>query len=167
MNTYAPELRYAHRTFIGAAMRGKLFPRTAAEMLSAHCAIIFRSMHPQTERTDAYMPPFVPTKFVNCPLSGEESKAAEKWFTQMLPDWANQLGSVMLSGYKYSLTWDSNNSSFIASLTGTPIAGTNAHKCISARSDDPVYAMLAVLFKHVVVYDCGDWTDRKNTARFT
>jgi hypothetical protein len=161
------EVNYAVRTYLGAALRRRTPTATACSMLTAHLERIYHLYHHTNKEYHTMKTAFTPTTFLACPLSDKEAVQAEKWFTEVQADWFNHLGNALLTGHKVSLTYDNAHSSFIASLTGTEHSADNAGMCISARSDDPMYAILAVLFKHTVIYDAGKWTTRRSASRFT
>jgi len=84
--------------------------------------------------------------FINVSLNEETKKAYEAWDIQDSDVW-DGLASYGEKGYKFSLTHNKENSSWVATYTGTEGAGKNAGYAVSGYAGDPYNAARVLLFK--------------------
>lgn len=100
--------------------------------------------------------------FINYRLSAEEKKVWNAWSEKNANTAVDELAIFMSNGHKTSISWDLNNSCWIASSTCKDDKSINHNKCIMSRSQDWLEAMMLNLFKASVVCKDGDWSDMKS-----
>lgn len=85
--------------------------------------------------------------FVNCNIS-DADKAAVKKYAQDADKILEALHSLIIQGYKYSVSESEKTSSFVASLTDRREGSPSHMYTLSAHAPDPLLAMASVLYKH-------------------
>lgn len=94
-------------------------------------------------------------RFINYDLSSEDKEQLKSMdcafeFTTEVVE------GLVQEGYKYSLTYDPNNHSFIASLTDKSPGSDFINACLSGRGSSAANARYSLLYRHLVVSQ-GDW----------
>jgi hypothetical protein len=64
--------------------------------------------------------------------------------------------ALAFEGFKYSLSPDAKNSSFIASITDKSPESRFYNSCLSGRGSSPANARISLLYRHVVLAE-GNW----------
>lgn len=77
----------------------------------------------------------------------------------------NTLIEVVQAGYKVSVSWDKDNSCYLALMMPAETTHDNAGWILSARSSEPVKAIKQLFYKHFTLLK-EDWSRgmRKNTT---
>ena len=99
--------------------------------------------------------------FVNCNLSPEAKEAYAAWDIADSDVW-DGLASYGEKGYKFTLTWNKQNSNWVATYVGTTEAGKNAGWAVTGFAKDPYNAARVLLFKVSSVLP-EVWKDYKGT----
>jgi hypothetical protein len=87
----------------------------------------------------------------------EETKQAyHEWLQQEGSYWFALAEEAVDQGLKLGLSWDEDNTSFIASFTGCGVLGSSLRYCLTARSSKAEDAIALLVFKHVVMAK-SDW----------
>lgn len=92
-------------------------------------------------------------------LQKADEKNLHKWMTENQEDFDTLMFSTVQSGYKFSMTYDPSNQSYIVSLTGTEEAVHNKNYSFSSWSDNAFEAVMICLYKHLVLAGSGDWSN--------
>lgn len=94
-------------------------------------------------------------RFINHDLSAEDQErlgamdCAEEFPASLVDD-------LVEEGYKYSLTYDAGNHTFIASLTDKSKGSVFTNSCISGRGSSAINARYSLLYRHISIAQ-GDW----------
>lgn len=99
--------------------------------------------------------------FVNVNLSPEAKEAYAAWDIEDSDVW-DGLASYGEKGYKFTLTWNKQNSNWVATYVGTADAGKNAGWAVTGFAKDPYNAARVLLFKVSSVLP-EVWKDYKGT----
>lgn len=94
--------------------------------------------------------------YINLRISEDERSDFDLWQTEEQANLSRFLESATVDGLKLSVTYDAENSAYIATFTGAGCHGDKARYCLSARSSDLNEAINLLLYKHLVLLD-GDW----------
>ena len=97
--------------------------------------------------------------FANVRLTKEQRLAFAVWVEELVNDVIEVLTIVLLEGYKFSLKWDKENESWIATLTGDETNKSNAYTSMSGRHSEPELAILVLLYKHLEICAGGVWEE--------
>lgn len=100
--------------------------------------------------------------FIQCTLSAEQKEAYAAWDIQDADVW-DGLASYGEKGYKFTLTYNKQNSNWTATYVGSDDAGKNAGWAVTAFAADPYNAARVLLFKVSAVLP-DDWTKYKPQA---
>jgi hypothetical protein len=100
--------------------------------------------------------------FISCSLTQEQKEAFGAWDIQDADVWSG-LASYGESGYKFSLTYNRGNESWVATYTGQEESGKNAGWAVTGFAHDPYNAARVLLFKVSVVLP-DVWKEYKPTA---
>lgn len=91
-------------------------------------------------------------EFANIRLTADQKNAFHVWWDAVKGEWFDDLLNLVGTGWKLSGTYDTNNETFIASLTCRNDRDKNFGICVSSRSDDLLEAMALSIFKITVLY---------------
>lgn len=98
-------------------------------------------------------------KFYNKKLNANEKKAFQLWCEKNDADMPDIIASVLIAGYKWSISADPLNEVYTASLTPSKHTKVNKGGSLTGKHSDYWTAGLVVIFKHVVICDQGSWED--------
>lgn len=101
---------------------------------------------------------FAQIEFVQISLDKDAEKAFHKWKTDHEQTCVSDLGNFIAEEMKLGITWDTSNNCFIASATCKDAKSPNLDRCVTARSDDWLEALMLLVFKHTVTAAGGDWS---------
>lgn len=90
--------------------------------------------------------------FVNCRLDGQGKEAFTKWMNENTEDFDVLWGTCLQYGWKQTLTFDSDNDCFIASLTCRKEDSDNYGAVITSRSGYAYEALMLSLYKLFVIF---------------
>lgn len=99
--------------------------------------------------------------FIDAKLTVEQGEAFMAWRKAKPDNVEPALEKLFSDGYRMSLSWDDQNSCFIASITIKSETHENRSKCLTARSDDLFEVMAMAAYKHVVLFEGGGWDGGK------
>lgn len=105
-------------------------------------------------------------KFVNIALSTADERDFTDWFARERNNFIAMLEDLMANTYKLSLSYDFDNTCFIATVSGTKSSTINAGSSISARSDDFLESICLVLYKHYVMCEGKDWSEHARPSNW-
>lgn len=94
--------------------------------------------------------------FVNIRLSDEEKEVAQAWIRESEREAVQLLTDDLADGYKFSLSYDGDNQSFIATYTGAGWDGCNVRCAMSARAGTWFEALALLVWKHHI-HAGRDW----------
>lgn len=94
--------------------------------------------------------------YVNIRLSDDEKEAARLWIRENQVEVMQHLSDDLWDGFKFSLTADQPNQSFIATYTGSGWSGSKLRCALSARGATWFEALALLIWKHHV-YAEKDW----------
>lgn len=97
--------------------------------------------------------------FVDMHLTDEDRVALDGYLARIGEDVWEHLETLVLDGYKVSITPVSDKSMVVVTLTGREKQNPNFGYSLTGRGPDLLGAMAAVLFKHVVVCEEGVWAN--------
>jgi len=95
--------------------------------------------------------------FINMPLNEAQQKDFKSRREEMhgcVPEFLLTFGQA---GYKFSITFDENNSCFIASVTCKRALDPNFGYCLTSRSDDAIEALALCAYKTYFCCPECDW----------
>ena len=101
-------------------------------------------------------------EFVELKLPLDQKSAYTAWLKSNSDKFWQLLTELGESGYKVTLSPDTDNACYIVSLIGTKNSRSNANRCMSSRSDDPFEAYMLAFYKHFVICDGSDWGKTSN-----
>lgn len=96
-------------------------------------------------------------EFINATLTNEQDEQFTAWFQSKDRSVDKGFDQAFADEYRISIGWDGENQTFIASMTWKGEKGDNTGKCLTARADSWLEAMAMVTFKHLVLFDGGNW----------
>lgn len=103
--------------------------------------------------------------YINLRIDPNERADFDGWQVEEGTNLSRYLAEAVVDGLKLSLTYDAENSSYIATFTGSGCGGDKARYCLSARSGELNEAINLLLYKHLVLLD-GNWSSyRPATGR--
>lgn len=105
-------------------------------------------------------------KFVSIALSSADERNFTEWYARERDNFVAMLEDLMASTYKLSLSYDFDNTCFIATISGTKSSSVNSNSSISARSDEFLEAVCLVLYKHYVMCEGGDWSEHARPSNW-
>ena len=91
---------------------------------------------------------YTPVTFVRTVLTEDERAHFEGWYAEYGDDLFDMLATIIEQDYKFSLSQDRNNDTWIATLTGRDETGGNAHCATSSRHKDLYAATALSVYKH-------------------
>lgn len=97
--------------------------------------------------------------FIECRLTADQLDGLMTWEFVDEDVWQLLISEVM-GGYKFTIAYNPQNNSFVASLTGG-IATANSGYTLSAFAPDYSMAVRALAYKHMVILE-GDWGRSKS-----
>lgn len=95
-------------------------------------------------------PRFNDVKFINWSLSVEEKAACKQW-TFDTEAYDNEVGKLIQSGYKLTVSWDGFRSCYTASIVPTADAKDNQGFILTGKGSTPVKAAKQALYIHFYV----------------
>ena len=106
--------------------------------------------------------------YVNLKVNENERSDFDGWQIEEAANISPYLEDQAIEGLKLSVSYDAENSTYIATFTGAGCINDPARYCLTARSDTLAEATNLLLYKHVVLLD-GDWSSympNTNRAKF-
>lgn len=100
--------------------------------------------------------------FINCTLTQEQKEAFGAWDIQDTDVW-DGLASYGEKGYKFSLSYNRANESWLATYVGQEDCGKNAGWAVTGFAHDPYNAARVLLFKVSSILP-DNWKDYKPNA---
>ena len=98
--------------------------------------------------------------FANIRLTADQRNHFLEWVVEASDRLLDVIELIGLAGYKLSLRWDGENTTWIATLSGTDVSAHNDKVSMSARHSDLQYVILLVAYKHIVVCEEGIWSEK-------
>lgn len=97
--------------------------------------------------------------FVECRLNADQIERLMEWELNDEDIWTALIAEVM-GGHKFTLSFNSQNETFVAALTASA-PSPNAGYTLSSFAPDHNTAVRALAYKHLVVLEC-DWSRAKS-----
>lgn len=97
--------------------------------------------------------------FVECRLSADQIESLMEWELNEEDIWTALIAEIM-GGHKFTLSFNSQNETFVAALTAS-VPSPNAGYTLSSFAPDHNTAVRALAYKHLVVLEC-DWSRAKS-----
>jgi hypothetical protein len=91
-------------------------------------------------------------KFAAIKLETEGKDEFANWYKSTDNAKPEDIGELLVMGWKCSVTWDGNNDCFIASYTQRDEDDRNYNVCVTSRSDDITEALFLGVFKIAVMF---------------
>lgn len=91
-------------------------------------------------------------KFAAIRIGETEKDTFSEWFKDANNAQPEQLGELLVLGWKCSVSWDNSNDCFIASYTQRDENDRNYNVCVTSRSDDLTEALFLGVFKIAVMF---------------
>lgn len=101
-------------------------------------------------------PPYEWKGFVDIPLSESDKVRFKEWNVEA-DDILSLIETAVTDGYKLSVTLDTRNSCYQASLTGLAGAPANVGNTMSGRGGSPVKSLAVLMYKHFEIAQQGVW----------
>lgn len=105
-------------------------------------------------------------KFVDYKLTREEIAEAAAWLDPNDIAFDELVNQTIRQGYRFSVTYDANNSAVIVTLMSKDPTCVNNGFGMSTRHATVRAALHLSLFKHYVVFDGGAWSDATGASNF-
>lgn len=106
--------------------------------------------------------------YLNLRLTEEQKDQFEQYMLERAAEVCDRTDELLVVGFKISITFDAENDSYIASLTGALLPSMpDTLFCATARAETLARSWLLLVFKHFEIAD-GDWDDylpRTNSLR--
>lgn len=100
--------------------------------------------------------PFGNVEFINFKFDRETKEKFEQWYASKGNTVIQGIFETIQAEYKLSVSYDSQNECFIASMTGKEDS-LNPNKCIVIRSSEWMRALAGVAFVNIVLFDGEIW----------
>jgi len=108
---------------------------------------------------------FSDVEFVDLNLTPDQRDRFGTWYADAQSEMGDYLLAVTTADYRIGLSYDAQNNTSIASLTGRKEASRNANRCLTARAPEPLEALALLLYKHFVVADQQEWASAGDNGR--
>lgn len=95
--------------------------------------------------------------YINLRVAEEERMDFDGWRVEEAANIAEYWQQALVDGLKFSVTYDAENSAYIATFVGAGCKADKARYSLSARGADLFEATELLLYKHMVLLD-GDWS---------
>jgi hypothetical protein len=105
-------------------------------------------------------------EFIQVKLQPEDAAGFNTWCDSNRKKFLSMGQEIAEAGYKLSISPDPDNGCIIASLTGTKHASVNEGLCMSSRADTFEEAVLLCFYKHIVLFDGGEWTGTQTSQNW-
>ena len=102
--------------------------------------------------------------YINVVLSEEEKRDYQKWSEEHATDIWKLLEDLLSEGLKYGLSYDTENTCYIATFTGNAVSVDDKRYCLTARSGLWGDATSLLVYKHLVLAK-GDWASYRPRQR--
>ena len=96
--------------------------------------------------------------YIDLRLDEDRRSAFDDWYLAPTFDREKLLQGLLVDGLSFSLKFDANASSFLATFTGAGVSGSNERYCLTARAGEADEATALLLYKHQVLLS-GSWGD--------
>ncbi len=96
--------------------------------------------------------------YVNVHLTDKQSKEVKSLAANEDALW-DAIGISTKEGVKYTIAWDTYNDCFVATVLGHDHADNEGY-AMSTRSKAPLVSLAGCYYKHMVIFDGGEW-DKK------
>lgn len=104
-------------------------------------------------------------QFLSNPLTVAQLDAFDHWYTDKINDAGILIESVVTQGYKLTVAFDEYNLAVQARLTPQYTDMVNLDLTLVAFAGDALEAIMMVVYKHLVVYDGGQWAAEAQSRR--
>lgn len=94
-------------------------------------------------------------RFIKLPLRSSDKQFLREVLDPEVEYPPGRIEDLVCEGYKFSLSYDQKNSTFIASITDKSSDSDFHNCCLSARGSTPANARYALLYKHDTL--CGGY----------
>lgn len=94
--------------------------------------------------------------YVNLRLVEEEREDFDNWAAEEAANLGGFLETALIDGLKLTVSYDAENSAYVATFTGAGCHGDKSRFCLTARSSVMTEAINLLCYKHYVLLD-GDW----------
>lgn len=101
---------------------------------------------------------FRSTEFITIKLERSDEKKFNTWYDKVSEDIFSYIQQTTDAGYKMSMSYDFENSTYIVALTGKKGTPNNEHKCFTSRSSELEESIGLALYKHWELAKGGDWS---------
>lgn len=95
--------------------------------------------------------------YVNLRINEEERADFDAWATEETADFQRSLDLALVDGLKLGVSYDAENSAYVATFTGSGCHGDKARYLLSARGSSFSESVALLVYKHTVLMD-GDWS---------
>lgn len=95
--------------------------------------------------------------YVNLRITQEERGDFDLFCNENADDLETALETAIVDGLKLGVTYDAENSAYIATFTGAGCVGDKARFVLVARGQSYQEAVALLVYKHFVLLD-GDWS---------
>lgn len=102
--------------------------------------------------------------FINIRLSDEEKETAQLWIREHEREAFAMFADNLGEGFKFSLSYDAENQSYIASYTGAGWVGSELRCSMSARAGTWFEALALLVWKHNI-HASGNWGQYRTDGR--
>lgn len=101
--------------------------------------------------------------YINLRITGEERGDFDEWCIEARDTFQGTLDAALVDGLKLGVSYDAENSAYIATFTGNGCIGTKLRCVLSARGESFNEAVALLVYKHVVLMD-EDWSSYSPTT---
>jgi hypothetical protein len=95
--------------------------------------------------------------FVEIRLTEEDKADFKAKYQKDAQIFFSETDTLLKSGYKFSVSYDTGNNAVIASLTCKEALDPNFNYVMTARAGEYWEALALVMYKHMFMCDDGDW----------
>lgn len=96
-------------------------------------------------------------EFIRFELTAEDRKNLIVWAKKEHANFDDLLHTIMQQNHKVSFSFNSQNDSYICSVTGKPEDCDNAERCFTSHAKSYSQAAWVALYKYHVVWKAGVW----------
>lgn len=101
--------------------------------------------------------PQIEFEFVRGEMTADQKADAKTWIDKNSDDAVVLVSDMLASDYKYSLSYDDYNDTFICSITGKVGNAYNEGKILTGRGKSWWLALMSCLYKHQVIHKGKAW----------
>lgn len=105
-------------------------------------------------------------EFVDYQLSDDEKSACSTWSELPSTDLLEEANNICADGYRITFTRDKKNSCVVVTVIGKTVGNSNDNRGMSTRHATIEIALLMAVYKHIEIFNGGEWSESDPQSMF-